>query len=114
MVRLLELLYESADIHDNILNPTYGLMMKREPVITLTTGYQENLRGLAKLTFTDIRGDEWYAPHIPMSVYRKLIRGFPDGTFKGGNLVNRTEVLTMLARFNSSEDLIKQSAQQDA
>ena len=114
MVRLLELLYESADIHDNILNPTYGLMMKREPVITLTTSYQENLRGLAKLTFTDIRGDEWYAPHIPMSVYRKLIRGFPDGTFKGGNLVNRTEVLTMLARFNSSEDLIKQSAQQDA
>ena len=103
MVRLLELLYESADIRDNSLNPTYGVMMKREPVITLTAGYQENLRGLAKLTFPDIRGDEWFASHIPLAVYRKLINGFPDGTFKGGNLISRAEVLTMLARFNSSE-----------
>jgi chitodextrinase len=114
MVRLLELLYEGADIRDNSLNPTYGVMMKREPVITLTAGYQENLRGLAKLTFPDIRGEEWYAQHIPMAVYRKLINGFPDGTFKGGNLISRTEVLTMLARFNNSEEMIKQKAEQDA
>jgi hypothetical protein len=114
MVRLLELLYESADIRDNSLNPTYGVMMKREPVITLTAGYQENLRGLAKLTFPDIRGDEWFASHIPLAVYRKLINGFPDGTFKGGNLISRAEVLTMLARFNSSEEMIRQNAERDA
>ena len=114
MVRLLELLYQSADIRDNTLNPTYGFMMKREPVITLTAGYQEKLRELAKLTFKDIRGDEWYASHIPLSVYRKLVKGFPDKTFRGGNLVSRAEMLTMLARFNSSEGLIKQKAEQDA
>lgn len=113
MVRLLELLYQNADIRDNTLNPTYGFMMKREPVITLTAGYQEELRELAKLTFKDIRGDEWYAPHIPLSVYRKLVKGFPDKTFKGGNLVTRAEVLTMLARFKSSESLINQKAKQD-
>jgi hypothetical protein len=113
MVRLLELLYESANIRDNNLNPTYGFMMRREPVVTLTAGYQNNLRDLAKLTFQDIRGDEWYAPHIPLAVYRKLVKGFPGGTFKGSNLVTRAEVLTMLARFNSSERMIKQKAEQD-
>ncbi|MBP7175081.1 MAG: right-handed parallel beta-helix repeat-containing protein [Thermoclostridium sp.] len=113
MVRLLEHLYKNADIRDNRLNPTYGAMMKREQIINLTTGYQENLRGLAKLAFYDIRGDEWYASHIPLSVYRKFIKGFPDRTFKGSNLVTRAEVLTMLARFNSSEGLIRQKAEQD-
>jgi hypothetical protein len=113
MARLLELLYDSANIRYNILNPTYGVMMRREPVISLTAGYQKQLRELAKLTFIDIRGDEWYAHHIPMAVYRKLIKGFPDRTFKGGNLISRAEVLTMLSRFNSSEELIRQNAQQD-
>lgn len=114
MVRLLELLCKSADIRDNSLNPTYGAMMKRKQVTSLATRYQSQLKELAKLTFSDVRGDEWYASHIPLSVYRMLIRGFPDGTFKGANLVSRAEVLTMLARFNNSEDSIKQSAQNDA
>ncbi len=113
MVRLLELLYESANINDNNLNPTYGIMMRREPVVTLTAGYQSKLRELARLTFSDIRGDEWYANHIPLAVYRKFVKGFPGGTFKGSNLVTRAEVLTMLARFNNSEELIRKKAEQD-
>jgi hypothetical protein len=113
MVRILELLYESADISDNSLNPTYGAAMKRDLVVTLTAGYQDQLRDAAKLTFSDIWGGEWYASHIPMAVYLKLINGFPDGSFKGGSLISRAEVLTMLARFNNSEDLIKQKAEQD-
>ena len=106
-------LYESADISDNSLNPTYGAAMKRDLVVTLTAGYQDQLRDAAKLTFSDIWGGEWYASHIPMAVYLKLINGFPDGSFKGGSLISRAEVLTMLARFNNSEDLIKQKAEQD-
>ncbi|NLN65085.1 MAG: hypothetical protein GX144_06725, partial [Clostridiaceae bacterium] len=113
MVKLLEMLYESANIRDNTMNPTYGIMMRREPVVTLTAGYQSKLRELAMLTFSDIRGDEWYASHIPLAVYRKFVKGFPRGTFSGGNLVTRAEVLTMLARFNSSEGMIKQKAVQD-
>ena len=113
MVRLLELLYESANIRDNTLNPSYGLMMRREPVVTLTAGYQDKLRELAKLTFGDIRGDEWYASHIPLAVYRRFVKGFPGGTFKGSNQVTRAEVLTMLARFNNSEASIRHKAEQD-
>ncbi len=114
MVRLLEMLYENASIRDNTLNPTYGIMMRREPVVTLTAGYQNKLQDLAKLTFQDIRGDEWYAQHIPLAVYRKFVKGFPGGTFRGSNLVTRAEVLTMLARFNNSEASIRQKAEQDA
>ncbi|NLN64672.1 MAG: DUF1565 domain-containing protein [Clostridiaceae bacterium] len=114
MVRLLEMLYENANIRDNTLNPSYGFMMRREPVVTLSAGYQDNLRDLAKLTFQDIRGDEWYASHIPLAVYRKFVKGFPGGTFEGSNQVTRAEVLTMLARFNSSEGMIKQKAEKDA
>ena len=48
-----------------------------------------------------------------MAVYRKLIKGFPDKTFKGNNIVTRAEVLTMLARFDSSEEMIGQKAEKD-
>jgi hypothetical protein len=88
-------------------------MMRREPVVTLTAGYQSKLRELARLTFSDVRGDEWYANHIPLAVYRKFVKGFPGGTFKGSNLVTRAEVLTMLARFNNSEELIRKKAEQN-
>ena len=47
LVKALEFL-KSADIRDNLLNPTYGTMMKRELVITLTADYQKNLKELAK------------------------------------------------------------------
>jgi chitodextrinase len=114
MVEQLERLYESADIRDNKLNPTYSAMMKREPVISLTPKRQNRLKELAKLTFGDIKGNEWYASHIPMAVYRKLVNGFPDGTFRGSNQVTCAEFLTMMARFNNSEGLIKQKAEQDA
>jgi len=113
MVKYLELLYADADIRDNSLNSTYGIMMGREPVVTLTTGYKDKLKELAGLTFRDVRGDEWYAHLIPLAVYRKLIKGFPDQTFKGGNTATRAEFLTMLAKFNSSEELIRQKAKQD-
>jgi hypothetical protein len=114
MAEQLERLYASADIRDNKLNPTYGAMMKREPVISLTPSCQNRLKQLAKLTFSDIKGTEWYTSHIPTAVYRKLINGFPDGTFRGGSQVTRTEFLTLLARFNNSEGTIKQKAEQDA
>ncbi len=114
MVEQLERLYSSADIRDNKLNPTYGVMMKREPVISITPTCQNRLKQLTKLTFSDIKGTEWYASHIPMAVYRKVINGFPDGTFKGNNKVTRAEFLTMLARFNNSEGTIKQKSEQDA
>ena len=114
MVEQLELLYESADIRDNKLNPTYGGMMKRDPVTTLTPKCQNRLKQLAKLSFSDIKGNEWYASHIPLAVYRKLINGFPDGTLRGNNQVTRAEFLTMLARFNSSEGGIKRKAEQEA
>ncbi len=114
MVKELERLFENADIDNNILNPTYGAMMKRAAVISLVPSSQNRLRQLAKLTFSDITGNEWYAPHIPMAVYRKLINGFPDGSLRGKSQVTRAEFLTMLARFNNSEGSIKKKAGQDA
>jgi len=88
-------------------------MMKSKPFLELNAAYRENLRELAKLGFEDIHGDEWYASYIPLAVYRKLINGFPDSTFRGNNPVTRVEVLTMLARFDSSEELIQQKAEKD-
>ncbi len=114
MVKQLELLFGSVDIGNNILNPTYGAMMKREDVFSFIPKCQNRLKQLAKLTFNDIAGSEWYAPYVPMAVYRRLITGFPDGSFRGRSQVTRAQFLTMLARFNNSEGAIKQKAKQDA
>lgn len=114
MAEELESLFKAAAIDDSDLNPTYSAMMRRKQVIAIADSRQNELRQIAKLAFSDIKGNEWYAHHIPLAVYRKLIDGYPDGTFRGGNPVTRAEFITMLARFDNTEETIKQKAGQDA
>ncbi|MBP7175130.1 MAG: S-layer homology domain-containing protein [Thermoclostridium sp.] len=113
MNKRLEKLYGSANISDALLNPTYGVMMRRKPVYIVTQASQAELKDLAALAFRDIRGDEWFSQHIPMATYRMFIKGFADGTFRGSSLISRAECLTMLARFNHTEEMIKQKAEAD-
>lgn len=48
------------------------------------------------LKFPDTDPKGWYAPYVQTAQMLKIIKGYPDGTFKPVNTVNRVELLKML------------------
>lgn len=70
---------------------------------------RKELAKIASMSFKDIKGNEWYASHIPTAVYYGLINGYPDGTFKGSAPVSRAEFAVMRANasrtFTAKEDV---------
>jgi len=53
--------------------------------------------------FSDLKSDEWYATYVAEGVDKKIINGYPDGTFKGGNTVNLSEALKMALQAYGAE-----------
>jgi len=45
--------------------------------------------------FTDTSTDEWYWPYVEQALRDEAIEGYPDGTFKPGQCVNRAEAVKM-------------------
>lgn len=70
---------------------------------------KKELAKIASMSFKDIKGNEWYASHIPTAVYYGLINGYPDGTFKGSAPVSRAEFAVMSSNasrtFTAKEDV---------
>jgi len=47
--------------------------------------------------YTDVARNEWYVRYIMTATRLGIIRGYPDGTFKAGYLVNTAEFLKMIS-----------------
>lgn len=45
--------------------------------------------------FSDTSTDEWYWPYVEQALRDQAIEGYPDGTFKPGQCVNRVEAIKM-------------------
>lgn len=45
--------------------------------------------------FSDMNPSEWYATYVAEGMEKGMVKGYPDGTFKGGNTVNLAEALKM-------------------
>lgn len=73
----------------------------------------KELAEIAKLSFSDVKGTEWYAHLIPLNVYFGTVNGYTDGTFKGGNSVSRAEFVSMLCNSKNKAYPIKQSYAND-
>ncbi|MBM3227622.1 sortase [Candidatus Peribacteria bacterium] len=48
--------------------------------------------------FSDVDQKSWYAPYVEAAFERKIITGYPDGTFRPANPVTVEEAVTMLLR----------------
>lgn len=48
--------------------------------------------------FTDVNGDEWYAPAVENLASKGIIQGYPDGSFGPENPTNRAELAVILDR----------------
>ena len=56
------------------------------------------------LPFSDTTNDAWYANALATAVNKKIVIGYPDGTFRPANTVNRVEYLKMLFVTNEIEN----------
>ncbi len=45
--------------------------------------------------FSDTSTEQWYWPYVEQALRNKAIEGYPDGTFKPGQCVNRAEAIKM-------------------
>jgi hypothetical protein len=48
-----------------------------------------------KNCFPDVK-EEWFAPYVCFAREQGLVQGYPDGTFKPGNNINRVEAIKIL------------------
>lgn len=56
---------------------------------------EEKTEGIT-LTFSDTDESAWYADYLKTALNLAILSGYPDGTFKPENTVNRVEALKML------------------
>ncbi len=57
-------------------------------------------------TFSDVKMNQYYAGYVGWAVKNGIVSGYPDGTFKPGDNVNRQEAAAMLSRYIDHEDLL--------
>lgn len=58
---------------------------------------------LAEPSYSDVRGDSWYARHIGFLHYKQQIEGFLDGTFRPQSEITRAQAITLIARAKGLE-----------
>ncbi|PIV90813.1 hypothetical protein COW46_01560 [Candidatus Gracilibacteria bacterium CG17_big_fil_post_rev_8_21_14_2_50_48_13] len=51
-------------------------------------------------TFTDIRGDEWFAASVEDLSTQNVLKGYEDGSFKPNQTITRAEASVMLSRLD--------------
>lgn len=47
--------------------------------------------------FSDVRRDAWYGPELCLAKTKKIIDGYPDGTFQPGNQLNFVEAAKIIS-----------------
>ncbi|MBD3270066.1 hypothetical protein GF376_00910 [Candidatus Peregrinibacteria bacterium] len=62
-------------------------------VVTLALGYDVNTGGFYGKQFVDTLPNAWYAPYLDTALDNGIIHGYPDGTFRPSNTINRVELL---------------------
>lgn len=53
--------------------------------------------------FSDVKAGDWYAPYICKAKEEGIIDGYPDGTYKPNNTVNKVEAIKMISKGKSSD-----------
>jgi murein DD-endopeptidase MepM/ murein hydrolase activator NlpD len=67
-----------------------------EVIKFILEGLDTDLISAKNLTFKDTDSKQWYASYIYTALQNGIIEGYPDGSFKPTNSVNKVEFLKML------------------
>lgn len=67
-------------------------------IVTIQSALAAIDPNLSSKTFSDIKENDWYTGSLTHLSFLEVIEGYPDGTFKPSNNVNRAEVTVMMDR----------------
>ena len=92
------------DTTKKTFNP--GANLNRAEAVKLLVEAFE-LEGETEVSFKDVKSTDWYAGYVKTAVANGVVSGYADGTFKGGNNINRAEwakVVVLAADLPECED----------
>lgn len=76
-----------------------GSINRAEMTTLLVRALGEKLPDVTENVFGDLPPSHWAARYIKEGVNRKYVLGYPDGTFRPANSINKAEGVVVLARF---------------
>ncbi len=71
-------------------------------VVTLALGYDVNTGGTYRNNYRDTSDTAWYAPYLFVAKREGIATGYPDGTFRPSNTINRVELLRVFLEGNQT------------
>lgn len=86
---------------DNCVTRAEFLKMLFNAFETSTVDYSHN--------FPDVQANSWYEPYVETALAQEVIEGYPDGTFKPNQCVNRVEATKMALEFAIASEIISAS-----
>lgn len=85
---------------DNCVNRAEFLKM-----VFKTLEVDVSVFGISDKLFSDTPSDQWYTQYVIAGLASGMINGYPDGTFKPGQCVNRVEAIKMaVLKFNNGKN----------
>ena len=94
---------------DGSLKPEASIN-RAEFLKTLIVATEQPLVDITERTFPDVPASAWFAPYVNTAIALDWAKGYPDGTFKPGNLINRAEAAKL---FTQAFDLPFESREND-
>jgi hypothetical protein len=87
---------------DGSFKPENGVS-RVEVLKFILEGINAELANTRALPFSDTTNEAWYSSYLQTAVYLGIVDGYPDGSFKPGNTVNKVEFLKMLINAMEAE-----------
>ena len=90
---------------DNKLKPL-NPVNRAEFLKMLTIALKKDVTGFGKPCFSDVKGDEWFAPYVCFAKDAGWIKGFQDGKVLPGNQISLAEaskIIVTAEQWNTSE-----------
>ena len=81
---------------DGSLSPLRNIN-RAEFLKILTTATDTQIINHSGRSFPDVPRGAWFAPYVHTAVSQGWAKGYPDGTFKPGNRINRAEIAKLLS-----------------
>ncbi len=76
---------------------------RAEALKMLMIAFNSNSASNTKPSFKDVDSSAWYASTLALALDLGIVKGYPDGTFKPANTVNRAEYLKLLLKSANME-----------
>jgi S-layer homology domain/Glucodextranase, domain B len=74
-------------------------------LVRTKVGGDKNVLAATDQIFDDVPIKHWASKYVNLAVTSKIVKGYPDGTFRPSSNVTRAEGLTMIARFGGVKEI---------